>query len=145
VENLKNEQQKQEIEKKKEYLKSYLPKQKAAERIGEDIERFRQAKMYPSISYDGLPHGNEHHDLSDYIVALENLISKLMKARYERVQVYTNILNQIELMQDETEKELLKFRYLRGLQWDDICIELGFEWAQVHRIHKKALEHFNCE
>lgn len=142
---MKNEQQKQEIEKKKEYLKSYLPKQKAAERIGEDIERFRQAKMYPSISYDGLPHGNEHHDLSDYIVALENLISKLMKARYERVQVYTNILNQIELMQDETEKELLKFRYLRGLQWDDICIELGFEWAQVHRIHKKALEHFNYE
>lgn len=140
-----NEQQKQEIEKKKEYLKSYLPKQKAAERISEDIERFRQAKMYPSVSYDGLPHGNEHHDLSDYIVALENLINKLVKARYERVQVYTNILNQIELMQDETEKELLKFRYLRGLQWDDICIELGFEWAQVHRIHKKALEHFSYE
>lgn len=137
-----NKEQKQELDSKKEYLMSYLPKFKAAKRLEEDMEQFRQAKVNPSVSYSDMPRGSGHQDLSDYMVALESLIEKLIKAKYERIKTYTDIFNQIELMQDDTEKELLRLRYLRGMQWDKICIELGFEWAQIHRIHKKALEHF---
>jgi DNA-directed RNA polymerase specialized sigma subunit len=137
-----NKEQKLKLDNKKEYLQSYIPKLNAAKRLEEDIEQFRLAKINPSVSYNSMPSNTDHRDLSDYIVALDGLIDKLIKARYERIQVYTDIFNRIELMADETEKELLKLRYLRGLQWDKICIELGFEWAQIHRIHKRSLEHF---
>jgi DNA-directed RNA polymerase specialized sigma subunit len=137
-----NKEQKMELEIKKEYLQSYLPKIKAAKGLEEEIEQFRQAKMNPCAIIDNMPHRNKRHDLSDYMVALDELINKLIKARYERIKVYMDIFNRIELLEDETEKELLKFRYLKGMQWDHICIELGFEWAQIHRIHRRALEHF---
>lgn len=137
-----NKETKQELEDKKVYLQSYLPKLQASKRLELEIEQFRLAKMNPSISYSNMPHGNEHHDLSDYIVSLDCLIEKLVKARYDRIVVYTDIFSKIEEMADDTEKELLRLRYLRGMQWDKICIELGFEWAQIHRIHKRALEHF---
>ncbi|RDY30369.1 hypothetical protein [Lachnotalea glycerini] len=135
-------EQKQELEQKKEYLQSYLPKFSAAKRLEHEIERFQQARINPCIKIDNMNHFNETYDLSSYMTSLDILVSTLIKARYDRIKAYTEIFNRIEFMEDETEKELLKLRYLKGLKWDKICLELGFEWAQIHRIHRKALEHF---
>ena len=62
-----NEKQRAENEKKKEYLRKYIPTVNAVKRIEEEIEQVRHAKMNPSIVYNGMPRGNEHKDLSDYI------------------------------------------------------------------------------
>ena len=129
-------------EAKKEYLKSYIPKQKAAKRIEEEIEQLRLDKMFPSITYDDMPHGSNMSDLSDYMVRLDELISKLIKARYERIDTYSKIFADIEKMEDEKEKELLTYRYLRGYSWEKVCIVMNYSWKQIHRIHAEALRKF---
>jgi DNA-directed RNA polymerase specialized sigma subunit len=45
-------------------------------------------------------------------------------------------------MEDENEKDVLTYRYLRGMKWEDIAVKMGYSWRRIHYIHSKALENF---
>ena len=128
---------------KKAYLQSYIPSINAAKRIEEEIEQLRLDKMMPSVIMDDMPHAHDQKDLSDYAAKLDELERKLIKARYERIDLYADIFADIERLEDETEKTVLTYRYLRRYSWEKICVEMGYQWAQVHRIHARALKNFN--
>ena len=53
----------------------------------------------------------------------------------------SELLRQIEKLQDKVEKEVLICRYIKIMEWIDVCDEIGYSWAQTHRIHRKAIEH----
>lgn len=132
-----------ENESKKEYLRSYTPAVSAARRLEEEIERLRADKMASALVMDDMPHAHDQKDLSDYAARLDELERKLIKARYERIDLYAEIFADIERLEDETEKAVLTYRYLRRYSWEKICVEMEYQWAQVHRIHARALKNFN--
>ena len=39
-------------------------------------------------------------------------------------------------------REELNLRYINALPWEQIAVELGYSWRQVHRLHKKAIAEF---
>lgn len=132
----------EENELKKEYLKSYLAAKKREKRILEQIQQLRADKMFPSMVYDDMPHGNNHSDLSDYAVMLDEQIRELKEERLERAKVYRGIERRIREMQDETEKDVLRLRYLWGMKWEEVAVDLKYSWKQIHRIHSSALSNF---
>lgn len=136
------EQEKQENEAKKEYLNSYMELVKAAKRIAEEIERVRLDKMFPIVVNDGMPHGTNLSDLSDYVARQDKLYSELIRARYKRIEQYTRIFRDIERLDNEQERQVLTYRYLRGYTWEKICTKMGYSWKQIHRIHGRALQNF---
>ena len=99
--------------------------------------------MAPALVMDDMPHAHDQKDLSDYAAKLDELERKLIKARYKRIDLYAEIFADIERLEDETEKTVLTYRYLRRYSWEKICVEIGYQWAQVHRIHARALKNFN--
>ena len=131
-----------ENEKKKEYLKSYQRSAKREQDILEEIRKLRMDKMFPSIVNDGMPKGSSQSDLSGYAATLDDLIEKLKKERLEKIQHLRNIENQISKMQDEDEKRVLRMRYIKGLKWEEVAVEMGRSWQHIHRIHSKALKNF---
>ena len=126
----------------KQYLNSYIPANRAVKHLEQDIEQLRAERMSVRHRMDGMPHASGYSDLSDYAAKLDALEQKLIHARYKRVSIYTDIFDQIEKTEDETEKELLSCRYLRGYSWEKIAEIMQYSYAQVHRIHRRALEHF---
>jgi DNA-directed RNA polymerase specialized sigma subunit len=136
------EEVKSENEIKKEYLKSFMPKQRAAKRLEEEIAQLRLDKMLPSMSYDDMPHASNMSDLSDYMAKFDDLMTELIKARRDRIVTYMMIFTDIEQMEDEKEKELLTLRYLKGYGWEAVCVEMNYSWKQIHRIHASALKNF---
>ena len=131
-----------ENEKKKEYLKSYQRSAKREQDILEEIRKLRMDKMFPSIVNDGMPKGSSQSDLSGYAATLDDLIEKLKKERLEKIQHLRNIENQISKMQDEDEKRVLRLRYIKGLKWEEVAVEMGRSWQHIHRIQSKALKNF---
>ena len=99
--------------------------------------------MAPALVMDDMPHAHDQKDLSDYAAKLDELERKLIKARYERIDLDAEIFADIERLEDETEKAVLTYRYLRRYSWEKICVEMGYQWAQMHRIHARALKNFN--
>lgn len=134
---------KMDTETVKQYLNSCIPTNRAVQQMESDIVALRSEKMSVSHVLDGMPRGSERKDLSDYMVKLEELEKKLLQARYKRIMVYTRIFDSIEMLPDDLEKELLTYRYLKGYTWDRIADVMQYSYAQIHRIHRRALEHFD--
>lgn len=131
-----------ENERKKEYLKGYIYSMRKAQRLKEQIEELRRQKMYPGLQMDGMPHGNTHSDLSGYMAKLDTLITQLEAEKEIVIWKYTEIYNQVQLMKDETEKEVLERRYLLGDSWWRIAVKMNYAESTIYRIHGAALLHF---
>ena len=129
-----------ENEKKKEFLMSYQKEKWRVRRLEEQLGELRQNKMSPSVTNDGMPHGTDKKDLSDYAVKVDEIEQELVTARYNRICAFQEVQRRIESMEDEREKDLLTYRYLKGLKWEEVCVRMDYKWRQVHRIHAKALK-----
>lgn len=131
-----------ENEKKKDYLWKYQIALKKQRAIEEEIRELRLGRMVPSLIQDGMPHSSGSGDLSGFVAKLDELKSELIRQAQKCIDTRREIVGKIEEMQDETEKLLLRYRYIRGLKWEDIALKMDYSWKQVHRIHAKALKNF---
>lgn len=130
-----------ENEKKKLFLKSYLRDKQAVRRIEEQLAELRLSKLSPGMSMgDGMPHGSDMRDLSDYAAKVDELERELIQKRYDRICSFRKVQTAIEELEDETEKDLLTYRYLNGMKWEEIAVKMGYSWKHIHRIHAVALK-----
>ena len=104
-----------ENEKKKEYLRQYRIHVRRIHRINAEIAELRSMKISPSMNNDGMPHGSSQGDLSGYAAELDRMVSELIKERYVRMVEYQEIVRQIKRLRSENEKDVLFYRYIRGI------------------------------
>ena len=131
-----------ENEQKKEYLNQYRNHVKKIKRIESELEEIRLMKQYPSVNNDGMPHGSNNSDLSDYAALLDEKERELERERCLRIKSYTEISSQINLLENEAERDLLHYRYIKGLAWWRVAEELECSERWVHKLHGKALNNF---
>ena len=134
--------EKTENEKKKEYLLGFQKISRQLARLENELAEIRLNKYCPSCISDGMPHASGCSDLSSYMAKVDELEKKILKKRYNRLQKQQEIRNRIERIEDENEKDVLTYRYLRGMKWEDIAVKMGYSWRRIHYIHSKALENF---
>lgn len=138
---LKNEE-KSEIEAKKEYLKEYGKIVRQIERSELIIREMRLNAMMPAVANDGMPHAHNNTDLSSYAVLRDQEERRYMKYRYQRTKKCKEIRDKIERLESEDEKDVLVYRYIKLMKWEDICVKMQHSWQHIHRIHAKALKNF---
>lgn len=131
-----------ENERKKEYLKGYEREIRKMERCKIKIEEMRLQQIYPSVSSDGMPHAHIKNDLSSFVSLLDQEERRYQKANYLRVKKCKEITDKIERLEKEDEKDVLMYRYIRLMKWEDIAIQMGYSWQHLHKIHAKALKNF---
>ena len=136
------DQHKEENEKKKEYLRRYHAAELAEREIREEIDDLRINKMFPALIQDGMPHGSSCMDLSEYAAQLDELLTELKDQMEQRIRIRREITQRIEAMQDETEKTVLRLRYIHWLRWEQIAERMGYSLRNITKIHGKALAHF---
>lgn len=141
MERRKNEEYKQN-EEKKEYLKDYERAVRQLNRIKIEIQEIRLSKICPSIKTDGMPHAKVVGDLSGYAALLEEEEKKYKEALYDKAKKIKEILNGIEKMENEDEKDILLYRYINLMKWEEIGEMMKYSRQQLHRIHSKALMNF---
>ncbi len=134
-----------ENERKKEYLNQYRVHVKKIARIDSELEEIRTMKCNPSVNNDGMPHGNNSSDLSDYMTLIDEKERKLQKEKYLRIKSYTEINKRIDLLKNEEERDLLYYRYIKGWAWWKVAEKLECPEREVYRKHGKALKNFRLE
>lgn len=131
-----------ENEEKKEYLKSYERMVRQMERSELKIREMRANKISPSVIMDGMPHASKNSDLSGYAALLDQEERRYFKARYKRIQICKEITDKIEQMESEDEKDVLMYRYIHLMKWEDIAVKMNYSWQHLHKIHARALRDF---
>lgn len=140
-----SEEEKELNEKKKEYLKQFQESIRAVRRIEEQIQELEADEMCPqALCLNGMPVASSYNnkDLSVYVAKKDKLLSDMIRARHERIALYQDIFNCIEKLPEEDEREVLTLRYIKGMKWEAVACHRHVEWAQVHRIHARALKNF---
>lgn len=41
---------------------------------------------------------------------------------------------------DPIERKLMRHRYLEGLTWEKVCVEINYGWTQTHQMHGRILD-----
>lgn len=126
----------------KERLRTYQAIKRELEQLREQLEELEAAIYNPSVSKmsnepkgsGGIsdPTGNgatKHQELVDrYRAKMAELIAEQLE-----------IEDAIESL-DGTARALMRYRYIEGLTWEEVCVKISYSWMQTHRIHAKALE-----
>lgn len=131
---------KEENHRKIVWLNKYRAAVQEEQMILDEIQRLREDKMFPSMVMDGMPHGSDHSDLSTYMARMDEQLTRLKEWQLEKVRLYESISDRIRRVEDDNQRELLMYRYIKGMSWEDIAVKLNYTWRHVHRIHSQALD-----
>lgn len=150
-----------ENEEKRDYLEGYMRAVKANKEIEMEIDQMRLARMYPTLNQDGMPHAHNHTDLSDYAVAISDLLEKYEIRKMKKIHKKHEISEVIDTLHNETEKLILRYRYLclvqtqeemknreegsRQLTWNEIALKSGYSYDRVTHIHGEALANLQLD
>ena len=132
-----------ENEQKKKYLRSYRRLEHHADRLEQEIEAIRARYTGHAITYSDMPKANNiAHDLSEYAAQVDELLADVVRLRTEAVQAYRQIAKDIEALDDVTERELMRYRYIYGMTWQEVADAMHYTDRWVRILHGRALAHF---
>ena len=131
-----------ENEKKKEFLRRYQKAVRREQDILDEIQRLRADKMFPSVCNDGMPRGSSQTDLSDYIAGIDAAIEDLKEERLEKIKIYRGIEMRIRRMKNEDEQEVLRLKYIKGMNLETAAEKMDYSYRTILDIHGKALKNF---
>lgn len=130
-------------DKKKEYLNSYKILCRKLESLEEQLQSLREVEQSAKVqSISDMPRGSKQLDLSDYMVKIEVVFTKIVRAKSECLKRKLEIESRIADMPNGIEADILRKRYLEFKTWEQICVEIEYSWMQTHRFHSKALANF---
>ena len=97
--------------------------------------RDRVCKITQSYTGDTVSSSKDPHKF-DRVVELELEIDRQID---ELVRVKGEILNAISQLSDGRYREILRLRYIRGLTFEKIAVEMNFSWRHACTLHGRAL------
>lgn len=132
--------EKEKNEKKKEYLNRYRQAVRKYNSLQEQEKQLRSQMDGPkAIEYSDMPKAHKQTDLSDYMVRLERILDRIANEKNEMQKIQLEIEEKIIDVMDGEQSRILYLRYIQFMKWEDICVEMGYSWRQIHNIHSKAL------
>jgi len=127
-------------DKKKEYLKSYKKLCDKLKSLEDQLQSLREVEQSAKIQQlSDMPKAHRQADLSDVMVKIEAIYTKIIRLRAECIEKKLEIESRIADMPDGIEADILRKRYLEFKPWEEICVELNYSWRQTHYLHSRAL------
>lgn len=127
------------------YLKRFSLLDKEIDRKLEEVAYWRgRLEQVTSIASATPKGGGSIYCKTESIVAkIVDLEQEINRDIDRLVGLRENIKNIIAAVEDDRERLLLQYRYIDCKAWEQIAVDMHYNWRWVHRIHKKALEKLN--
>ena len=100
--------------------------------------RSRAEKITPSLSFAPV-HGANTDKMAPVVANLIEVERYIEKRSKELLRARMEAEKLIDSLSDERHRAVLKSYYFSRRSWEECCVAVGYEWAQIHRIHSRAL------
>lgn len=106
----------------------------------DERERLRSLaeKITPSLSFAPV-HGANTDKMVPVVANLIEVERYIEKRSKELLRARMEAEKLIDSLSDERHRAVLKSYYFSRRSWEECCVAVGYEWAQIHRIHSRAL------
>lgn len=138
-----DEQRKEAKHRIRSRLSKYTHLERERLQILDKIAELEARRTAPSTSkWDAMPRTGGG-------VAGDALVNGIDRADYLRA-LYIRKVEELEQAQlgievligglDTTEREVMRYRYIDGLSWEQVCVKVNYSWRQTHNYHAAALD-----
>lgn len=125
---------------KKEFLSRYLEILAEEKDIREEIAYWESKAQKVTASWSAVPSGGKGSDKVQMgAIKVAELRESLMDKINQLAAVRIEIERAIGTVQDDTQRRLLRLRYIKGIGFNKIAEEMNYGERQIQRIHGKAL------
>jgi len=80
--------------------------------------------------------GDPWNSLIAQKIEIEQKIQKEIECGYVEMRTIEALFDSLP----EREKYLMRARYVCGLSWEQIAVDMGYSWQHIHRLHGEVLE-----
>lgn len=125
---------------KKEFLQQYRLAEMEEQRLENEIERWRSRAEKVTPGYGKAPAGGgDGRSMERTLERLGELAGELTHQWDKMVRLRREIGAAIDTVPDARLRELLRLRYIEGMTWERVAVQMGYSYMQVCRLHGKAL------
>lgn len=118
-------------------LLNYLDIKAERRQIELELKRLTDPK---GTNWDGMPRGSGGGDVMAGIVAKRDALRRKYEAKLEELTAaQTEIEETIDGLEPK-ERRLMRYRYIDGLEWEEVCVKMCYSWRQTHRLHSAILD-----
>ena len=125
---------------KKEFLSRYLEILAEEKDIREEIAYWESKAQKVTASWSAVPSGGKGSDkVQTGAIKVAELRESLMDKINQLAAVRIEIERAIGTVQDDTQRRLLRMRYIKGMTLQQIAVEMHYSWRHICNIHGYAL------
>ena len=125
---------------KKEFLSRYLEILAEEKDIREEIAYWESKAQKVTASWSAVPSGGKGSDkVQTGAIKVAELRESLMDKINQLAAVRIEIERAIGTVQDDTQRRLLRLRYIKGMTLQQIAVEMNDSWRHICNIHGYAL------
>lgn len=125
---------------KKKFLWGYRDSLRQVERLKAEIEELHTMRAV-SAGGSSTDRKGWKSDLSGRMVRLEDLRKEKEKELRNMVRSHEQIERAINSLEDAQEKDVLFYRYIKGLDWREVAKKMHYSERWILKIHGRALMH----
>lgn len=124
----------------KKQLNSYKDIKAERQQLLDEIERLEAVMYAPKGSkLDGMPKPPGSGDPILQVVAQHVALLDLYQVKRAQLLDAQNRIEELIELLPSRERTLFRYRYIDGMEWEEVCDAIGYSWRQTHRIHDRAL------
>lgn len=135
------EQEIQDIKRKKRYLKRYRKNNECIARLERKIDTLNhKIKSVKSSNFSGMPRGSVPITVEDMIADKADLEDRVKRLKQKRGSLKKQILEEIDSLEDIRYVEVLEGYFIDCLSLEDIADQEGYTVRHTYRLYSEAVE-----
>ena len=125
----------------KKMLNSYRDLKAEQHQLQEELIALERAMSAPSSpSMDGMPRAPGVSNPVEHMVVKHIVLQDRYRAQLARLVEEQEKIEELIESLTPTERMLARYRYIDGMDWESVCVQMCYSWRQTHRIHARMLD-----
>lgn len=125
----------------KKNLYAYLDAKSEVKQLREEMARINEETTSPgSPDMSGMPKGGGYGDQMVSKVSARIKVREKYERQLHRMEAAMLAVEEMIERLPTRERLVLRYRYIMGMTWENVCVAMSYSWRQTHRVHSKALD-----
>ena len=121
-------------------MRNYASLKEEREQLRRQLDELEATLYYPKIQrLNGMPSAPSKENTLELMVARHVELQERYEAKIAEMTKEMMLIEEAIDALEPTARMLLRYRYLDGLKWEEVCVRMNYSWMQTHRIHANAL------
>jgi hypothetical protein len=122
------------------FLKEHVKKIKEARQFEYEITSMRNTIKSPIITDMPVSHNVNSDSVGNIVTKMEEKEIKLL-AKWDMILDEEKYIDElIDTLEDSRERTIMRYRYISGLEWEEVCVHSHYSWQWTHELHSRALK-----